>query len=184
MKLYSYTGLFSATVSDRQFADGEAEQPKKNFWQRHKGKILGAAALAGLGGLGYTYRNEISNALNGDKSQVKKQHAQSMASIAMAAWKESVGALDSHLSEQEFLTALQKGKDVASFGNGLTGKQVSECKAIVKKLESAYQKLIDGKGKLGGLMMAMKHETDLKALSLKFDQIAGERGAWKNGQAS
>lgn len=188
MKLYSYTGLFSATVSDRQFADGDDGQPKKNFWQKHKGKILGAAALAGLGGLGYAYRNELGQAWNGavDKAnEVKKQvQGMSAASTAIREWNGMVNALSSQNSDDAFLAALSKGQVVASFGNNLTGHQVGLCKNIIKKLEAAYQRLVDSKGKIGGWWMAMNHESALKALSLKFDQMAGERKAWEGGHAS
>lgn len=188
MKLYSYTGLFSATVSDRQFADGDDGQPKKNFWQKHKGKILGAAALAGLGGLGYAYRNELGQAWNSATAKANEVATQatnlSKASAAIQEWDGMVDALGAQLNEQAFLAALSKGQAVASFGNNLTGHQVGLCKGIMKKLESAYQRLVDANGKLGGLYMAWKHESELKALSLKFDQIAGERSAWQGGHAS
>lgn len=188
MQLYSYTGLFSATVSNRQFADGEAESPKKNFWQKHKGKILGAAALAGLGGLGYVYRNELGQAWNsavGKANEVKNGVQKlSAASAAIQEWDGMVNALSSQNNDEAFLAALSKGQGVASFGNNLTGHQVGLCKNIIKKLEAAYQRLVDSKGKIGGWWMAMNHESDLKALSLKFDQIAGERRAWEGGHAS
>lgn len=182
MKQYSCTRLFSCDA--KCFADAEG----KTFWQRHKGKILGAAALAGLGGLGYAYRNELGQAWNsavGKANEVKKQAQEmSAASAAIQEWDGMVNALSSQNSDDAFLAALNKGQSVAAFGNNLTGHQVGLCKNIIKKLEAAYQRLVDSKGKIGGWWMAMNHESDLKALSLKFDQIAGERRAWEGGHAS
>jgi hypothetical protein len=42
----------------------ENEQQKASFWKKHKGKILAAAALAGLGGLAYANRDAISGWLS------------------------------------------------------------------------------------------------------------------------
>lgn len=61
----------SQTPFTKQFADGEGD--KKTFWQRHKGKILGAAALAGaagLGALGYANKDKIAGAFT-SKPRIK-----------------------------------------------------------------------------------------------------------------
>lgn len=177
MKLYSYTGLFSATVSNRQFADGDDGQPKKNFWQKHKGKILGAVALAGLGGLGYTYRNELGQAWNSATAKANEVAGQasslSRASAAIQEWDGMVNALAPSVNESTFAAALSKGQVVASFGSNLTAHQVGLCKGIMKKLESAYERLANMNGRIGGWWTAMKYEQGVKNLGLKFEQMAG-----------
>ena len=181
MKLYSYTGLFSATVSDRQFADGDDGQPKKNFWQKHKGKILGAAALAGLGSLGYAYRNELGQAWNSATAKANEVAGQasslSRASAAIQEWDGMVNALAPSVNESTFAAALSKGQVVASFGSNLTAHQVGLCKNITKKLESAFQRLANLNGSLGSWWMGVKYESELKALSLKFEQLTNGAGA-------
>lgn len=56
-----YSELQGFDIGLRLFADNE--QKKKNFWQKHKGKILTAAALAGLGGLAYANKDTIDAVL-------------------------------------------------------------------------------------------------------------------------
>ena len=66
--------MFSVSKT-RQFADNEQaayEGRGKTFWQKHKKKILGAAALATAGGLGYTFRNEIRYGW-ANEDNIKKQ---------------------------------------------------------------------------------------------------------------
>jgi hypothetical protein len=43
---------------EAQMMFSDDDKPK-SFWQKHKGKIIAGAALAGLGGLGYAYRDPI-----------------------------------------------------------------------------------------------------------------------------
>lgn len=57
-----YSELNGFDVGLRLFADNE--QKKQNFWQKHKGKIIAAAALAGLGGLAYANKDKINNAIS------------------------------------------------------------------------------------------------------------------------
>lgn len=57
-----FSELQGFDIGLRLFADNE--QKKQNFWQKHKGKILAGAALAGLGGLAYANKDKIGDAIN------------------------------------------------------------------------------------------------------------------------
>jgi hypothetical protein len=57
-----FSELQGFDIGMRLFADNE--QKKQNFWQKHKGKIIAAAALAGLGGLAYANKDKIGDAIN------------------------------------------------------------------------------------------------------------------------
>lgn len=57
-----FSELQGFDIGLRLFADNE--QKKQNFWQKHKGKIIAAAALAGLGGLAYANKDKIGDAIN------------------------------------------------------------------------------------------------------------------------
>ena len=60
-RMFSYYPANTKQFTENQQVAGGG---KKTFWQRHKGKILGAAALAGAGALGYKFRNEIQYGLS------------------------------------------------------------------------------------------------------------------------
>lgn len=49
----------------RLFSGGDDDKP--SFWKRHKGKLIAAAALAGLGGLAYANRDKIDTAIKAFK---------------------------------------------------------------------------------------------------------------------
>ena len=57
-----FSELQGFDIGLRLFADNE--QKRQNFWQKHKGKILAGAALAGLGGLAYANKDKIGDAIN------------------------------------------------------------------------------------------------------------------------
>lgn len=58
---HMFSELDGFNIGVRLFADNE--QKKKTFWQKHKGKILAGAALAGLGGLAYANKDKIGDAV-------------------------------------------------------------------------------------------------------------------------
>lgn len=103
-----YAELRGFNVAARLFSDKEdgGASDKPSFWKRHKGKLIAAAALAGLGGLAYANRDKIGGTSdsNPSKPDNKTQEAsaggQSKDEMAMVRTKDQVFECERYIKNE------------------------------------------------------------------------------------